>query len=186
MAKIIKFHPRGENDKKQQKVEEEKERKNGSVISSKPSTETSTPKKVIKLTKEPSKGSSNQKLSLENAQPLTEEDFKKIFEALKEGLKKFYPSQVEDVLGFFGLGEKNGNKAFVVGVVSWKRYGVDQPYMSTLVGIFENDNLEKVSFLEAKNNYWDWKILLKTHKKEFHTEEIFNRFMELVNGQFRV
>ena len=119
-------------------------------------------------------------------QPLTEEDFKRLFEPLREGLKKLYPSQVEDVLGFFGLGEKNGNKDFLVGIVTWKRYGVELPYNSTFVAIFEDNKLQKVSFLEAKNNYWDWKILLKTYKKYFHTEEIFNRFMELVRGQFKV
>jgi len=119
-------------------------------------------------------------------QPLTEEDFKRLFEPFKEGLKKLYPSQVEDVLGFYGMGEKNGNKDFLVGIVLWKRYGVEQPYTSTFVAIFEDNKLQKVSFLEAKNNYWDWRVMLKTYKKEFHTEEIFNRFMELVRGQFRV
>ncbi len=119
-------------------------------------------------------------------QPLTEEDFKRLFEPFKEGLKKLYPSQVEDVLGFYGMGEKNGNKDFLVGIVLWKRYGVEQPYSSTFVAIFEDNKLQKVSFLEAKNNYWDWRVMLKTYKKEFHTEEIFNRFMELVKGQFKV
>ncbi|RTZ58254.1 MAG: hypothetical protein DSZ31_06150 [Gammaproteobacteria bacterium] len=119
-------------------------------------------------------------------QPLTEEDFKRLFEPFKEGLKKLYPSQVEDVLGFYGMGEKNGNKDFLVGIVLWKRYGMEQPYSSTFVAIFEDNKLQKVSFLEAKNNYWDWRVMLKTYKKEFHTEEIFNRFMELVKGQFRV
>ena len=119
-------------------------------------------------------------------QPLTEEDFKRLFEPFKEGLKKLYPSQVEDVLGFYGMGEKSGNRDFLVGIVLWKRYGVEQPYSSTFVAIFEDNKLQKVSFLEAKNNYWDWRVMLKTYKKEFHTEEIFNRFMELVRGQFRV
>jgi len=119
-------------------------------------------------------------------QPLTEEDFKRLFEPFKEGLKKLYPSQVEDVLGFYGMGEKSGNRDFLVGIVLWKRYGMEQPYSSTFVAIFEDNKLQKVSFLEAKNNYWDWRVMLKTYKKEFHTEEIFNRFMELVRGQFRV
>ena len=124
--------------------------------------------------------------SVEKAEPLTEEDFQKLFEPFREGLKRLYPSQVEEVLGFTGLGEKNGNKAFVVGMVIWKRYEVEQPYTSTFVALFENNELKKVSFLEAKNNYWDWRTMLKIHKGEFHTEELFNRFMEIVRGQFRV
>jgi hypothetical protein len=52
------------------------------------------------------------------------------------------------------------------------------------VAYFEKGELKKISFLEAKNNYWDWRTMLKVHKGEFHTEELFNRFMELVNGQF--
>jgi len=187
MAKVIKFNPRGDDNKKPQKVEKGQETHQG-FENQKPESGgvEKQPQKVIKLKQKPQIGNKTENLSLENAKPLTEEDFKKLFEALKEGLKRLYPSQVEDVLGFFGLGEKNGDKAFVVGVVSWKRYGVEQPYMSTMVGIFENNHLEKVSFLEAKNNYWDWEVLLKTHKKEFHTEELFNKFMELVRGQFRV
>jgi len=163
MAKILKFNPKGEPERnKPQKVEKEQN----------PQGE-----KVVKV---PLGGS-----SLENAKPLTEEDFKNLFEPLKEGLKRLYPSQVEDVLGFYGLGEKNGNKAFVVGVVIWKRYGVEQPYVSTMVGLFENNELKKVSFLEAKNNYWDWRTMLKVHKGEFHTEEIFNRAMALIRGQIQ-
>ena len=187
MAKVIKFNPQGDDNKKPQKEEKNQETSQGFENQNPASGGVKEqPKKVIKLEQKPQIGNKKENLSLENAKPLTEEDFQKLFEALKEGLKRLYPSQVEDVLGFFGLGEKNGDKAFVVGVVSWKRYGVEQPYMSTMVGIFENNRLEKVSFLEAKNNYWDWEVLLKTHKKEFHTEELFNRFMELVRGQFRV
>jgi hypothetical protein len=164
MAKILKFNPKGEPEKnKPQKAEEKTEQREEKVIKATPS------------------GS-----SLENAKPLTEEDFKNLFEPLREGLKKLYPSQVEDVLGFYGLGEKNGNKTFVVGAVIWKRYGVKQPYASTMVALFENNELKKVSFLEAKNNYWDWKTLIKVHKGEFHTEEIFNRAMALLKGQTEV
>ncbi len=159
MAKILKFTPGG-GEKRPEKGSEKK-----------------IPAKVVKVKDEP---------SLENAKPLTQEEFQKLFEPLKEGLKRLYPSQVEEVLGFSGLGEKNGDKVFVVGALMWKRYGVEQPLISTMVALFEKGRLEKVSFLEAKNNYWDWRMLLKLHKKEFHTEEIFNRFMELVGGQHRV
>jgi hypothetical protein len=164
MAKILKFNPQGEPERnKSQKSEGNAEQKEEKVIKAPPS------------------GS-----SLENAKPLTEDDLKGIFEALREGLKRLYPSQVEDVLGFYGLGEKNGNKAFVVGAVVWKRYGVEQPYASTMVGVFENNELKKVFFLEAKNNYWDWRTLIKVHKGEFHTEEIFNRAIALLKGQTEV
>jgi hypothetical protein len=161
MAKIIKFPQKGEEpeENKPQKVLEEKEKT-----------------KEVKPLKLSSKR--------EKAQPLTEEDIKNLFEPFKEGLKRLYPSQVEDVLGFYGLGEKNEDKVFLVGVVIWKRYGVEQPYTSTFVAIFEKGELTKISFLEAKKNYWDWKTLLKTYKSYFHTEEIFNRFQEILKGQF--
>jgi hypothetical protein len=161
MAKIIKFPQKGKEpeENKPQKVLEEKEKT-----------------KEVKPLKLSSKR--------EKAQPLTEEDIKNLFEPFKEGLKRLYPSQVEDVLGFYGLGEKNEDKVFLVGVVIWKRYGVEQPYTSTFVAIFEKGELTKISFLEAKKNYWDWKTLLKTYKSYFHTEEIFNRFQEILRGQF--
>ncbi len=173
MAKIIKFNPRGEGP--------EKRPKKGGEEGEKPKGE-----KTIKVPAKGGEKKSPLKGTLENAKPLTQEDFDKLFEALREGLKRLYPSQVEEVLGFTGLGEKNGNKAFAVGLVIWKRYGVEQLYTSTAVLLFENNKLKKVSFLEAKNNYWDWRTMIKLHKGEFHTEEIFNRFMELVRGQFRV
>jgi len=142
----------------------------------KPKRETKEEKKEPKLLKG----------SLEKAEPLTEEDFQRLFHPFREGLKRLYPSQVEEVLGYTGLGEKNGDKAFIVGMVIWKRYGVEQPYTSTFVALFENGELKKVSFLEAKNNYWDWKTMLKVHKGEFHTEELFKRFNEIVRSQFGV
>jgi hypothetical protein len=154
MAKIIKFDPSGKEPEKDKKTSGEK--------------------------KEPTL----LKTKRENAQPLTDEDLEKLFPAFREGLKELYPSQVEDVLGITALGEKNGENAFMVGKVVWKRYGVKQPYISTFVAYFGKGKLKKISFLEAKNNYWDWKTILKVHKGEFHTEEIFNRFMELVNNSF--
>ena len=174
MAKIIKFDPRGEEPEKGKPKGEGEKREQ-------PSEEkvVKAPPKVVGK-KSPLSG------SLEKAEPLTQEDFEKLFQPLREGLKRLYPSQVEDVLGFTGMGEKNGDKAFVVALVVWKRYGVEHPYTSTAVMLFEKGELKKVSFLEAKNNYWDWRTMLKIHKGEFHTEEIFNRFMELVRGQFKV
>ena len=176
MAKIIKFNPKGEQpekDRKEQPVKsEEKTKKEEEKVISPPKEEK---KRVFALSG-----------SLEKAQPLEQEDFEQLFQPFREGLKRLYPSQVEEVLGFTGLGEKNGEKAFMVGVVVWKRYGTSQPYTSTFVALFEKGELKKVSFLEAKNNYWDWRTMLKLHKGEFHTEEIFNRFTELLRGQFRV
>jgi len=161
MAKIIKFPRKGEEPeenkpKKDITEKEQTERVKPSILSSK----------------------------REKAQVLTEEDIKNLFEPFKEGLKKLYPSQVKDVLGFYGMGEKNEDKVFLVGVVIWKRYGMEQPLTSTFVAIFEKGELSKISFLEAKRNYWDWKTLLKTYKSYFHTEEIFNHFQEVLRGQF--
>ncbi len=180
MAKIIKFNPKGGGEK--EKETEKVERK--SRLSGEGRNETA---KGSTLLAKPDKGKNPfEKSKRDSAEPLTQEDLQRLFEPFKGGLKKLYPSQVEDVLGFAALGEKNGEKTFMVGRVIWKRYGVEQPYVSTFVAYFEKEELKKVSFLEAKNNYWDWKTMLKVHKSEFHTEEIFNRFMELVRGQFLV
>jgi len=172
MAKIIKF-PRREEPEDRESKKELSKNKETEGIRTLPS---STNKETVKTLKFSTKR--------DNAQPLTQEDLKQLFEPFKEGLKKLYPSQIEDVLGFYGMGEKNEDKVFLVGVVFWKRYGVEQPYTSTFVAIFEKGKLAKVSFLEAKKHYWDWKTLLKTYKSYFHTEEIFNRFQELLRGQF--
>jgi hypothetical protein len=181
MAKIIKFNPRGDDENRRKKTSGEENREQT------PSMEEKENKKVLKISSPSRKEEpSFLKSKKDQAQPLTEEDYQKLFEPFKEGLKRLYPSQVEDVLGYTALGEKNGENAFMVGRVIWKRYGVEQPYLSTFVAYFEKGELKKISFLEAKNNYWDWRTMLKLHKGEFHTEEIFNRFMEFVNGQFLV
>jgi len=41
---------------------------------------------------------------------LTEEDFNQVVEVFKKDLKALYPSQVKDVLGVIGLGEKYGGQ----------------------------------------------------------------------------
>ena len=109
-------------------------------------------KKSKEVSKEPSKNpeETKEKETIKSAQPLTQEDIEKLFTPLREGLKKLYPSQVEEVLGVLGMGEKNGDKVFMVGILHWKRFGVEHPYTSTFVAIFEKDKLEKISFLEAK------------------------------------
>ncbi|NPB05889.1 MAG: RtcB family protein [Aquificae bacterium] len=159
MARIIKFDPRG-----------------GDEPSKKGSGGKETPR-VVKAEAKNRKG---------KPEPLTKEEFEKLLEPLREGLKRLYPSQVEEVLGFSGLGEKNGDRVFLVGALMWKRYGTEQPLLSTFVALFERGRLEQISFLEAKNNYWDWRTMIKLLKKDFHTEELFNRFMELVGGRHRV
>ena len=171
MAKIIKFNPKGGDERPDRDKAKGDKAQNS---------------KVLKISTKSEKGDGGVflKSKREQAEPLTHEDYEKLLEPFKEGLKRLYPSQVEDVLGYVALGEKNGENAFMVGRVFWKRYGVEQPYLSTFVAYFEKGELKKISFLEAKNNYWDWKTMLKVHKGEFHTEEIFNRFMELANGQF--
>ncbi|GAB6066192.1 hypothetical protein JCM9492_12840 [Aquifex pyrophilus] len=112
-------------------------------------------------------------------QPLTEKDFEELLKPFSEGLKKLYPSQVKEVKGVIGLGEKNGNEKFVAGLLIWESYKHPYPIVSSFIAVFKNNNLEKVSFLEAKNNYWDWKLLLKTYKDRFNTEEIFKGLQEL-------
>lgn len=112
-------------------------------------------------------------------EPLSEEDFQELIEPLKEGLKVLYPSQVKEVHGFIGLGEKRGKEKFVAGLLFWEHYKYQQPLVSSFLAVFKENKLEKISFLEAKNNYWDWKLLVKTYKDRFHTEELLNGLLHL-------
>ncbi|MEO2153139.1 MAG: hypothetical protein ABGX24_01800 [Aquificota bacterium] len=177
MAKIIKFPGASKDDKDPNKDKKVK------IVKVEGQEEPQPEEGVLKLAeikiKKPEEPPLTEVLPIKNARPLTEEEFNQLLEPFKEGLKKLYPSQVEDVYGVFGVGEKNGNKVFMVGAVIWKHYGVPQPYTSTFVALFENNQLQKISFLEAKRNYWDWRTLIKMHKHEFHTEELFNYFQQL-------
>jgi len=110
---------------------------------------------------------------------LTEEDFNKVIEVFKKDLKALYPSQVKDVLGVIGLGEKYGDEKFVAGLLMWEHYKHNHPLVSSFVAVLKGDKLEKISFLEAKNNYWDWKLMVKTYKDKFHTEELMKGLFEL-------
>ncbi len=112
-------------------------------------------------------------------EPLSEEDLKELVEPLKEGLRTLYPSQVKDVHGFIGLGEKRGKEKFVAGLLLWEHYKYQYPLVSSFLAVFNGDKLEKISFLEAKNNYWDWKLLVKAYKDKFHTEELLNGLIQL-------
>ncbi|AAC07336.1 hypothetical protein [Aquifex aeolicus] len=112
-------------------------------------------------------------------EPLTEEDFNQVIEVFKKDLKTLYPSQVKDILGVIGLGEKYGDEKFVVGLLMWEHYKHSHPLVSSFVAVLKGDKLEKISFLEAKNNYWDWKLMVKTYKDKFHTEELMRGLFEL-------
>ncbi len=114
-----------------------------------------------------------------NPQPLNEKDFEELIKPFTEGLKKLYPSQVKEVKGIVGLGEKNGSEKFVAGLLIWESFKYPHPVVSSFIAVFKNNILEKISFLEAKNNYWDWKLLLKTYKDRFNTDEIFKGLQEL-------
>ena len=120
-----------------------------------------------------------EKKETKKTEPLSEKEFEELVEPLREGLKTLYPSQVKDVQGFIGLGEKCGNEKFVVGLLIWEHYKYDYPLVSSFVAVFKDNNLEKISFLEAKNNYWDWKLMVKTYKDRFHTEELLNGLIQL-------
>jgi len=111
-------------------------------------------------------------------EPLSQEEFSKLIN-LSEGLKRLYPSQVKEVKGVIGTGEKHGREKFVVGLLVWEHYKYPSPLLSSFVALFRDDELEKISFLEAKNNYWDWRTLVKTHKDKFHTEELLSYLVQL-------
>ena len=134
--------------------------------------------KVVKfpLGDEEGKGDTEEELKTE---PLSEEDFQELIEPLREGLRSLYPSQVKDVNGFIGLGEKRGKERFVGGILFWEHYKYEHPLVSSFLAVFNGNRLEKISFLEAKNNYWDWKLLVKTYRDKFHTEDILNGLLQL-------
>ncbi|WP_457601684.1 hypothetical protein [Hydrogenivirga sp.] len=118
------------------------------------------------------------------AQRLTQEEFLALVEPFKEGLRKFYPTQVRDVLGVAGFGEKNGKEVFVAGILVWLHQKQPEPIASTFLAVFVNDTLEKVSFLEAKNNYWDWRLMLDTYQTRFNTRAIFEELQRLREEMF--
>ena len=113
------------------------------------------------------------------AEKLTQEEFMELLEPFKEGLRRLYPSQVKDVLGVAGFGERCGNEVFVMGVLAWESLKQSSPVLSTFLALFIGGKLEKVSFLEAKNNYWGWRLMLDTYQTRFNTKEMFEELQLL-------
>ncbi len=132
--------------------------------------------KVIKFT--PGGGDDNEKEKVET-RALSQEEFLELVEPLREGLKKLYPSQVKDITGVVGLGEKRGKEYFVVGLLAWLHFKEPQPILSTFVAVFIDKRLEKISFLEAKNNYWDWKVMVESYKGRFNTEAMLEEIQKI-------
>ena len=115
----------------------------------------------------------------ENLKPLTEEDIKALFDPLKEGLFKLYPSQMGSVDGIVAVGEAKDSRKVLVGLLFWTNKKTGMRSLSTFIAFFLNDKLEKISFLEAKNNYWDWDIAVKTLKPDFHIEEMVSEILRV-------
>jgi len=109
---------------------------------------------------------------------LSEEELSKLFEGMREGLKRLYPSQVKEVYGFVGVGQRSGRESFVGGLLFWES-AKGGTAVSTFLALFRDEELEKISFLEAKRNYWDWDLMVKTHRDKFDTEKIEKEVMEL-------
>jgi len=110
---------------------------------------------------------------------LSQEEFLALIEPFRNGLRKFYPTQVKDILGMAGFGEKLGNEVLVMGILIWEHLRRTEPIASTFLAVFINEKLEKVSFLEAKNNYWDWNILIETYQTKFNTKEMLEELQAL-------
>jgi len=110
---------------------------------------------------------------------LTQEEMERLVEPFKDGLRRLYPTQVRDVLGVVGFGEKRGKEVLTMGVLLWQPLKSESPVASTFIALFQNDRLEKVSFLEAKNNYWDWKVMIETYQGRFNTKEMFRELQRL-------
>ncbi|NPB05978.1 MAG: hypothetical protein GXO03_00065 [Aquificae bacterium] len=103
--------------------------------------------------------------------PLTEEELKELLKPLEEGLLRLYPSQVKAVNGLAAVGQVSGDEKLLGGLLFWesKKGG---PAVSTFIALFKNDRLEKISFYEAKRNYWDWEVTVKSLKERFDAEEV--------------
>jgi len=110
---------------------------------------------------------------------LSEKEFLELVEPLKEGLRRLYPSQVKDIAGVVGLGERRGKEYFVAGLLAWLHFKHPQPILSTFVAVFIDKKLEKISFLEAKNNYWDWKVMVESYKGRFNTETMLEEVQRI-------
>jgi len=114
----------------------------------------------------------------EERRELTEEEMADLLEGMKEGLKRLYPSQVKEVYGFVGVGQRSGKESFVGGLLFWES-AKGGSAVSTFLALFRDGELEKISFLEAKKNYWDWDLMVKTHGDRFDTKKIEKEVMEL-------
>ncbi|RLJ70488.1 hypothetical protein BCF55_0763 [Hydrogenivirga caldilitoris] len=110
---------------------------------------------------------------------LSQEEFMALLEPFRDGLRRLYPTQVKDILGIAGFGKRYGNEVLIMGLLLWESLKQSQPIMSTFLAVFIKDRLEKVSFLEAKNNYWDWKLMLETYQSRFNTKEMFEELQNL-------
>ena len=130
--------------------------------------------KVIRF---PSEGGEEERE--EGTKRLTQEEFLALVGPFREGLRRLYPTQVEDVIGIVGFGEKNGKECFVMGILVWQHRSRPGPIASTFLAVFVNERLEKVSFLEAKNNYWDWKLMIETYQNRFNTKEMLEELKKL-------
>jgi hypothetical protein len=115
----------------------------------------------------------------EELRPLTREEIEGLLEPLREGLKRLYPSQVKEVLGLVGVGERRGEEVFLAGFLLWEGYRTGGPVVSTFLSLFVGNRLEKISFREAKRNYWDWNLMVNTYKSRFHVEDMLGVLNEI-------
>ncbi len=132
-----------------------------------------------KVVRFPGSGDEGKKGETLEVKPLTQEELAEYLEPMREGLKKLYPSQVEDMVGFMGFGEVRGKEAFLMGILAWKHFNSEEPIASTILATFIDKKLDKVSFLEAKRNYHDWKVMIDTYQDRFHTKEMFEELQKL-------
>ncbi len=110
---------------------------------------------------------------------LTKEEVVELMPPLREGLLKLYPSQVQEVLQVMGFGEVRGEEVFMMGILVWKHFKNPEPIASTFLATFLGKRLDKISFLEAKRNYHDWKLMIDTYQDRFNTKEMFEKLQEL-------
>ncbi|MDQ7038635.1 MAG: hypothetical protein Q9N26_05500 [Aquificota bacterium] len=108
----------------------------------------------------------------ENPRPLTEDEIRALLDPLREGLKRLYPTQVKEVLGLVGVGERTGEEVFLAGYLIWEGYRTGGPVVSTFLSVFIKNRLEKISFREARRNYWDWNLMVNTYRGRFNVEEM--------------
>ncbi len=107
------------------------------------------------------------------------QDLPTFLKDLREYILGYYPNTINDILGFSGF-LKNDNPYVFVGYVVWQDKRGN--YSTTpLIAMFRNQD-RRFSFLNAKNHYFDPKVLkADIENLGINIEDIYKRLDEELN-----